>query len=55
MKENNIQFFQVGMSGNKEPFVNVSDDTISTALKIAINPANHPLLIHCNRGKVCLF
>ncbi|KAK9365414.1 tyrosine phosphatase family-domain-containing protein [Lipomyces kononenkoae] len=51
MKENNIQFFQVGMSGNKEPFVNVSDDTISTALKIAINPANHPLLIHCNRGK----
>ncbi|KAK9239577.1 tyrosine phosphatase family-domain-containing protein [Lipomyces kononenkoae] len=51
MKENNVQFFQVGMSGNKEPFVNVSDDTISTALKIAINPANHPLLIHCNRGK----
>ncbi|KAK9459383.1 tyrosine phosphatase family-domain-containing protein [Lipomyces oligophaga] len=51
MKENNIQFFQVGMSGNKEPFVNVSDDTITKALKIAINPANHPLLIHCNRGK----
>ncbi|KAK9245965.1 tyrosine phosphatase family-domain-containing protein [Lipomyces tetrasporus] len=51
MKENNIQFFQVGMSGNKEPFVNVSDETISTALKVAINPANHPILIHCNRGK----
>ncbi|KAJ8097017.1 tyrosine phosphatase family-domain-containing protein [Lipomyces tetrasporus] len=51
MKENNIKFFQVGMSGNKEPFVNVSDETISTALKIAINPANHPILIHCNRGK----
>ncbi|KAK9323554.1 tyrosine phosphatase family-domain-containing protein [Lipomyces orientalis] len=51
MRENNIQFFQVGMSGNKEPFVNVSDETISTALKIAINPANHPILIHCNRGK----
>ncbi|AOW03727.1 tyrosine phosphatase family-domain-containing protein [Yarrowia lipolytica] len=51
MKENNIQFFQVGMSGNKEPFVHVPHDVITRALEIAINPANHPLLIHCNRGK----
>lgn len=51
MKENDIQFFQVGMSGNKEPFVHVPHDVITRALEIAINPANHPLLIHCNRGK----
>ncbi|ODQ66404.1 protein-tyrosine phosphatase [Nadsonia fulvescens var. elongata DSM 6958] len=51
LKENDIQFFQVGMSGNKEPFVNVPPETITKALEIAINPANHPLLIHCNRGK----
>jgi tyrosine-protein phosphatase SIW14 len=39
------------MSGNKEPFVKIPDDVLTEALKIAINPANHPLLIHCNRGK----
>lgn len=51
VEENGIQLFQVGMSGNKEPFVHLPDDILSRALEIAINPANHPLLIHCNRGK----
>lgn len=51
LKEKGIKCFQVGMSGNKEPFVNVPHDIITEALKVAINPENHPLLIHCNRGK----
>lgn len=51
LKENNINLFQVGMSGNKEPFVKIPHDVLTRALEIAINPANHPLLIHCNRGK----
>ncbi len=51
IKDNNIKVFQVGMSGNKEPFVNVPHNVITEALKITINPENHPLLIHCNRGK----
>jgi tyrosine-protein phosphatase SIW14 len=51
LKENNIEFFQVGMSGNKEPFVYVSHETITKALEIALDPKNHPILIHCNRGK----
>lgn len=51
LKENDIRFFQVGMSGNKEPFVHVPHSVITEALEIAINPANHPILIHCNRGK----
>lgn len=51
LKENDIKFFQVGMSGNKEPFVYVSHETITKALEIALNPENHPILIHCNRGK----
>ncbi|AMD20515.1 HDL229Cp [Eremothecium sinecaudum] len=46
-----IQLFQIGMSGNKEPFVNIPNDLLTKALEIAINPANHPILIHCNRGK----
>lgn len=51
VKENNITIFQVGLSGNKEPFVNVPDSDITQALAIALDPANHPLMIHCNRGK----
>jgi len=51
LESQGIIFHQVGMSGNKEPFVNVPHDVITQALKIAINPENHPLLIHCNRGK----
>jgi tyrosine-protein phosphatase SIW14 len=51
IEDNKIRFFQVGMSGNKEPFVHVSHETITKALEVVLNPDNHPLLIHCNRGK----
>ncbi|CCE62499.1 hypothetical protein TPHA_0C03470 [Tetrapisispora phaffii CBS 4417] len=47
----NIKLFQVGMSGNKEPFVNIPSDLFTKALEIVINPENQPILIHCNRGK----
>lgn len=50
-EKDGIQLFQLGMSGNKEPFVKISSDLITEAIKIVINPANHPILIHCNRGK----
>lgn len=51
MRRAGIQLFQIGMSGNKEPFVNIPSDLLTKALEIAINPSNHPILIHCNRGK----
>ncbi|SCW01944.1 LAFE_0E10704g1_1 [Lachancea fermentati] len=51
MEDAGIKLFQVGMSGNKEPFVNIPSDILTRALEVAINPANHPILIHCNRGK----
>ncbi|KAI3804920.1 hypothetical protein L1987_26804 [Smallanthus sonchifolius] len=34
-----------------EPFVDISEDTIREALKVVIDVRNHPLLIHCKRGK----
>lgn len=46
-----IKLFQLGMSGNKEPFVKISGDLITEAAKIVMNPRNQPILIHCNRGK----
>ncbi|KAL7218866.1 hypothetical protein ACSBR2_012020 [Camellia fascicularis] len=53
VKSNGIQLFQFGIEGCKEPFVNIPEDTIREALKVVLDEKNHPLLIHCNRGKVC--
>ena len=51
LKASSIQLFQVGMSGNKEPFVNLPSGLLTKALGIVLNPENQPILIHCNRGK----
>ncbi|KAK4492819.1 hypothetical protein RD792_000144 [Penstemon davidsonii] len=51
LKLNGIQLFQFGIEGCKEPFVNIPEDKIREALKVAIDAKNHPLLIHCKRGK----
>ncbi|XP_073003410.1 inositol diphosphatase DSP4-like isoform X1 [Typha latifolia] len=34
-----------------EPFVNIPEDTIREALNVVLDVRNHPILIHCNRGK----
>ncbi|XP_068640731.1 probable tyrosine-protein phosphatase DSP4 [Aristolochia californica] len=46
-----IRLFQFGIEGRKEPFVNIPEDTIREALKTVLDVKNHPILIHCNRGK----
>ncbi|CAG8536176.1 3782_t:CDS:2 [Cetraspora pellucida] len=46
LKANNIKLFQFGIAGNKEPFVQIPEDIICAALA-----RNHPILIHCNKGK----
>lgn len=51
LQHENIKLFQLGMSGNKEPFVNISSSLITEAVKIVLDPKNQPILIHCNRGK----
>jgi hypothetical protein len=47
-----VRLFQYGMEGNKEPFRAMPVDEATFALQQVINPANHPILIHCNEGKV---
>jgi len=39
------------LEGNKEPVVDISEEEIRRALKIVLDRRNHPLLIHCNKGK----
>ncbi|KAF9202626.1 Tyrosine-protein phosphatase dsp1 [Haplosporangium sp. Z 27] len=51
LKENNVTLFQFGIAGNKEPFVQIPDDKICAALAVLLDRRNHPILIHCNKGK----
>ncbi|CAL9013668.1 unnamed protein product [Prunus brigantina] len=51
LKSNGIKLFQFGIEGYKEPFVNIPEDTIREALKVLLDVRNHPVLIHCKRGK----
>lgn len=49
-----INLVQIGIPGNKEPFVTIPDEKIRDALSIVLDKRNHPLFIHCNKGKVRL-
>lgn len=42
---------QFGIPGNKEPFDNIPEDVIASALVAILDRRNHPILIHCNKGK----
>ncbi|CDW98629.1 hypothetical protein [Sporisorium scitamineum] len=51
LDQNGITFFQFGIPGNKEPFVSIPTDKITAALMTIMDRRNHPILIHCNKGK----
>ncbi|KAJ8636089.1 hypothetical protein MRB53_010356 [Persea americana] len=51
LKSNGIRLFEFGIEGYKEPFVNIPEDTVREALKVVLDVRNHPILIHCKRGK----
>ncbi|KAM3328047.1 tyrosine-protein phosphatase DSP1 [Capsicum galapagoense] len=52
LNANGIRLFQFAIEGSKEPpMVNIPDETIREALKVVLDEKNHPLLIHCKRGK----
>ncbi|XP_031266646.1 tyrosine-protein phosphatase DSP1-like isoform X2 [Pistacia vera] len=51
LKSNGVRLFQFGIEGHKEPFVNIPEDMIREALKVLLDVRNHPVLIHCKRGK----
>ncbi|CAK9181693.1 unnamed protein product [Ilex paraguariensis] len=46
-----VQLYQFGIESCKEPFVSIPEDSIRGALKLVLDEKNHPLLIHCKRGK----
>nr|CAD1820255.1 unnamed protein product [Ananas comosus var. bracteatus] len=51
LRSHGIRLLQFGIEGNKEPFASIPKAAIIGALKILLDLRNHPILIHCNRGK----
>ncbi|KAJ5067571.1 hypothetical protein M0811_02759 [Anaeramoeba ignava] len=49
--KNNIHLFHYELLGNKEPFVDIPESVICSALEELLDTTNHPVLIHCNKGK----
>ena len=52
IKQHKINHVQLNVPANKEQ-VQVHQVTIGAALSVALDPTAYPLLIHCNKGKVC--
>jgi tyrosine-protein phosphatase SIW14 len=51
MEKASVRLYQFGVAGNKEPFVDIPEDVIADALAVLLDRRNHPILIHCNKGK----
>ncbi|XP_050916816.1 putative tyrosine-protein phosphatase OCA1 [Lathyrus oleraceus] len=51
LKSHNIRLFQFGIEGKTEVSLPILSDSIMEALKILLDVRNHPVLIHCKRGK----
>ncbi|KAJ2715809.1 tyrosine-protein phosphatase siw14, partial [Coemansia spiralis] len=51
LDQNGIKLFQFGVAGNKEPFADIPEDIMCQALLTLMDRRNHPVLIHCNKGK----
>lgn len=52
LERNGIQLFHLGTHGNKEPFQFIEQEIVRKALLILVDPENHPILVHCNKGTV---
>jgi protein-tyrosine phosphatase len=51
MRSEGIKHHQIHVLANKDPNVYTSDDVVNKIIKIMLDPLNHPILIHCNKGK----
>eukprot|EP00761_Pharyngomonas_kirbyi_P001757 gb/GECH01001761.1/.p1 GENE.gb/GECH01001761.1/~~gb/GECH01001761.1/.p1 ORF type:complete len:174 (+),score=33.98 gb/GECH01001761.1/:1-522(+) len=50
-RANGVKILQFGVEGNKEPFVDIPEEVIRQAIVELLDTRNHPILIHCNKGK----
>ncbi|KAL2370025.1 tyrosine phosphatase [Blastomyces gilchristii SLH14081] len=51
IQENGIKSYVIPILANKNPLVFTPYETVIEVLMLILNPMNHPVLIHCNKGK----
>ncbi|XP_024969465.1 tyrosine-protein phosphatase DSP1-like [Cynara cardunculus var. scolymus] len=51
LNANAIQLHQFGIEKSKNPSMEIQEEKIRGALNVLIDAKNHPVLIHCKRGK----
>ncbi|KAG7575748.1 Protein-tyrosine phosphatase-like [Arabidopsis thaliana x Arabidopsis arenosa] len=51
LEANNIKLYQFGIEGKTDPPTPMPKDTVLDALRVLVDVRNHPILIHCKRGK----
>lgn len=51
LEQNGIKLLNVQMEGNKEPFKMIEPELVHQALAYITDTRNHPIYIHCNKGK----
>ncbi|WVZ05984.1 hypothetical protein V8G54_019330 [Vigna mungo] len=52
LRSQNIRLFQFAIEGKTDISTPILKDSVMDALKVLIDVRNHPVLIHCKRGKV---
>lgn len=50
-EENSIAVLRFPTEGNKEPFTDIAEPLMHRILSTLVDTRNHPVLIHCNKGK----
>jgi tyrosine-protein phosphatase SIW14 len=51
LEQSKITLINVPMEGNKEPFKMIEPELVHQALAYITDARNHPIYIHCNKGK----
>lgn len=52
VKENGIAHHRILVQANKDPAVKIPDSVMCRILELLLDKSNHPILVHCNKGKV---
>ncbi|PYH73904.1 tyrosine phosphatase family protein, partial [Aspergillus vadensis CBS 113365] len=51
IKENGIAHHRILVQANKDPNVKIPDSVMCRILELLLDKSNHPVLVHCNKGK----
>ncbi|KAL4809049.1 tyrosine phosphatase family-domain-containing protein [Aspergillus unguis] len=51
LEDNAIKHYRIPFIANKDPTIKTPECVLNVILRLMLNTSNHPMLIHCNKGK----